>query len=52
MYWFTGTDMVHVDETRRFSSPVDARQKKMSLLQDDLMEILRPLADAGSAILR
>lgn len=52
VYWLTGTDEVHAKETRRFSSQGNEGQNKMSLLQDAIMKILRPLADAESIFFR
>lgn len=51
VYLFTGADANPARETQRFSPQVNARQNKMHLLHDAMMEILRPLADAGSASL-
>lgn len=51
VYWFKASDEVQGKETRRFSSEVNERQKNMSLLHEVMMEILRPLPEAGSASL-
>lgn len=45
MYCFTSTDEDHAEETRRLCAQVNARKKKMSLLNDTMMEVLRPLMD-------
>lgn len=50
MYWPTGTDEVHSEETWRFFSLLNARQNEMSLLHDAMMEILRLLPGDRSAI--
>lgn len=50
MYWIASTDEVHSEETRLFSLQMNAREKKMSLLDDAMIKILRTLADGGSAI--
>lgn len=51
MYWFTGPDEAHAEETSGFSSQVIAQLNKMSPLNDTIMDILRPLSDAGCASL-
>lgn len=35
VYWFTGSEEIHFEGTRRFFSQLNARQKKVSLLHHD-----------------
>lgn len=49
MYWFTGTNGVVADEARLFFSKGSEPPKKMSLLHDMMMDILRTSENAWSA---